>query len=336
VAHRFTQFNRYIGAYLYGTADQSIAENVWTEINLSVADFENGVNWGSPSLAARGNGYPVRTAGVYLVIASMQWASAAGLRGVGLYVTSPDGTISIPNSTTTNAAAGNTTDQTVTAIVVCKAGDLITMRGFQLSGAAQNSQTVAAERKPNLRVLKLGEIPSSRYALGEAKLTFAQIYTSTALVVAGATAAELPCDQVLYDTDSLYTTAPVTGGYTAGFLRIRRRGMYLITANLAVTFNPVSDAVRIAIIRRSQNIGSEILARSLQLQGGNGAENSINVVRLVELFPGDEVYPEYFDPSNGRTVNAADPNNLFRSSFTLVGLDDPQAQGSGRYNPGGQ
>lgn len=337
VAHRFTQPNRYVGAYLYGIADQAIIENAWTEVNLAVADFENGINWGVPSLAARRNGVPIRTAGVYLAIASMRWEQSAGLRGAGIYVTRPDGTISIPNSTTTNAADGAPTDQTVTAIVFCRPGDEITVRGFQLSGAGRNSQAVPSERKPNLRVLKLGELDPSRYALGEAKLTFAQAYTSFAQTVGGGVAAPLPCDKVLYDTDSLYVTEYVaSAGYTVGKFVIRRRGTYLINANYAVTFNPVSDNMRIAIIRQSQNIGTEILARSLALQGGNGAENSINGVRLAELFPGDEIYAEYFDANNGRIINAADPNNLFRSSVTLVGLDSPQTQGSGRYNPGGQ
>lgn len=336
VAHRFTQLDRYIGAYLYGTVSQSIAENVWTELNLTTMDFENGINWGSPSLVAKRNGVPIRTAGVYLAIVSMRWVSAGGLRGVGIYIIRADGTISIPNSCTTSAAAGAGTDLSVTAIVVCQPGDQITVRGFQLSGAAQNSTAVPAERKPNLRVLKLGEIPSSRYALGEAKLTFAQLYSSVTLGTSSGSRYRLVLDKVLYDTDSLYTTGlDFIGNYRFGYLTIRRRGMYLIAANLAVTFNAVSDNVRCSIIRSTQNF-EEVIARSQSLCGGDPIENSINCVRVVELFPGDQITAEYFDPSNGRTINAADPNNLFRSSLTLVGLDSPQTQGSGRYNPGGQ
>lgn len=338
VAHRFTQPDRYIGAYLYGTANQSIPDVTWTELNLVLADFENGINWGMPSLPAKRNGVTIRTAGVYLAIGSMAWATAAalGLRGIGIYRTRPDGSISIPNSATTATAAGASTDVTVASLILCGAGDVITVRGFQLSGGSVNSLGVVAERKPNLRVLKLGSLEPSRYALGEAKLTFAQIYMDSDVVMAAGVRTPIPFNRVLHDTDSLYATE-----FRAGFARengkfvIRRRGTYLVIANIAVTFNPVIEAIQLAIIREGRDV-NDTLARTMSLLGGNTIENSLNCVRLAELFPGDEIRAEYLDNNNGRTVNAANPENLFRSSLMIVGLDDPQAQGSGRYNPSGR
>lgn len=126
-----------VGARVYHNADQSIPSGAWTALafNSEVTDSD-----GLHSLAANPERLTAPSAGMYLVGGGVTLDSAAaGRRGLAVQLNgSSDLVLSV-----TPAVSGGYTRLAVCTLVLLAAGEYVTLRAFQDSGAALNALALA-------------------------------------------------------------------------------------------------------------------------------------------------------------------------------------------------
>lgn len=124
------------GAWIYNNTTQSIANATGTNItyNSEYYDTDN-----FHSTVTNTDRLTIPTSGYYIVTASIYWANnSTGLREIGLQ----------KNGATIREAAHdniNANTQTITNISYFAANDYITLRAYQASGGALNSQSGATQ-----------------------------------------------------------------------------------------------------------------------------------------------------------------------------------------------
>jgi hypothetical protein len=124
------------GAWIYNNANQSIANATGTNItyNSEYYDTDN-----FHSTVTNTDRLTIPTSGYYIVTASIYWANnSTGLREIGLQ----------KNGVTIREAAHdniNANTQAITNISYFAAADYITLRAYQASGGALNSQSGATQ-----------------------------------------------------------------------------------------------------------------------------------------------------------------------------------------------
>ncbi len=141
----------HIGAHVYHSADQSIANTTTTYLAFNSERFDTDPNGAIHDPATNNSRLTCRTAGKYLVWASVTWAAAAtGQRNIQLQV----------NRTTTyaviaeiSAGAGTGNAQTIAAVIELAANDYVELAVYQDSGGAVNVSAVSAY-SPNFGMAK--------------------------------------------------------------------------------------------------------------------------------------------------------------------------------------
>lgn len=323
VAYCLSETDRWIGACLYAKTAQTIGTGAVTQVNLTTIDFIRGINWGNPSVTAQRNSIPIAVHGVYLVVGQVIWErnDAFTQRALTILRTSPSGFVQRIVAERNFRGDGTAVFEQVSGLVVGSPGDRISMEVEQDSGGDLNLEISTDSRMPNLRVIKLSDYDPSRYGLAEGRTSFVQAYSS----VTRGGPSTIIYDRVLHDTDNIAGDAP------RGFFRIRRRGIYLISANMEITYAAVATRPSLEIYRGDGTEATTgqliMIARSSGMAPSVG-DLRINACRVIELFPRDQISIFY---TGDRTINAATEANLYKDSVSIIRLDDPSTQGSGRY-----
>lgn len=132
----------HIGARVYNSADISVANTTMSALTFNSERYDLDPNGAIHDTSSNTGRLTVRTAGKYLFLATVRWASNS--TGYRLASLRSNGTQTIA-TVTDNAVNGDATVQQVSSVVDLAASDYVEVLVYQNSGGALNASASSAE-----------------------------------------------------------------------------------------------------------------------------------------------------------------------------------------------